>query len=650
MRFQIQIALLLLALPQWGGAQNLNPLSGRTPEVSQPGETFIGRLGRPYEAPHVSPLHLGNSQRLFDLIRAGQLYLSLDDAIALALENNLDIELERFLPAIADTDLLRSHGGGLLRGLSLLVNEPAPGIGGPNGPLLTNLTAGSTPSPLVNTNFSDIALISEQQNDLSVTGTIPLSNGPAVPQFDPIFSGLISGQHATTPENSALLAGSNWLVQNTVNANAGLNVGFSPGTQLTMTFDNSRYSTDASRYTYNPFVNSTLGFTITQPLLQGFGRRLNQRFIHIARNNQKVADSVFRQQVMDTVAGIARLYTDLVSLNEDVKVKEEALRLAERLYEDNRNQVDQGTQAPIEVTRANAAVAGSKQALITAQGLVRQQELVVLTALTRNGLDSAEVLRAHIIPTDTLNVPGQEPEQKLPALIAEALRNRPDLAGAGLQVESSQISLQGSLNAVKPQLDLVGTVQNGGMAGNLNPLAAPPIGGAALGSYGTALGQVFRNNYPTYGVGLQLTLPLRNRVAQADAIRDELQVRQAEVRRQQLEDQVRLEVADAEESLLQARAAYDAAVEARRLQEQSVSVEQQTFDVGLSTNLTVIQYQDYLAQARSTEVASKGAYMKAQIALNRATGSILDVNHVAIDDAKRGVVSRPPRPIPGSEK
>jgi outer membrane protein len=390
-----------------------------------------------------------------------------------------------------------------------------------------------------------------------------------------------------------------------------------------------------------------LGFTITQPLLQGFGISLNRRFIRIARNSQKVADLVFRQQVIDTISGIARLYTDLVSLNEDVKVKEEALRLSQRLYEDNRNQVEQGTQAPIEVTRANAAVAVSRQALITAQGLVRQQELIVKTALTRGGLANPQLLVAHIIPTDTLAVPGQETIQPLPDLIGAALRDRPDLAGAGIQVDNSEISLKGSLNALKPQLNLVGTLQNSGMAGDLNPLAGTPTGAVNVGGYGTALDQLFQRNYPSYGVGLQLILPLRNRVAQADAVRDELQVRQAQVRRQQLQDQVRLEVADAEESLRQARAAYEAAGEALRLQEQSVGVEQQTFTVGLSTNLTVIQYQNYLAQARSTEVASKGAYIKAKIALERATGATLESHHVAIDDAYRGSVTRPPNPLPG---
>lgn len=583
-------------------------------------------------------------------MRAGQLYLSLDDAIALALENNLDIELERFLPKIADTDLERAHGGGLLRGLSLLVNEPAPGIGGPNGPLLTTLTSGSTPSPIVNTNFSDVALISQQQNDLSVTGTIPMSNGPAIPQYDPILSGLVNAQHLTTPETSTLVSGSNWLAQNIVNANAGLNVGFSPGTQVGVIFDSSRYSTNAARYTYNPFVTSALGFTITQPLLQGFGTKLNKRYIRIARNSQKVADLVFQQQVMDTVSGIARLYTDLVSLNEDVKVKQEALRLAQRLYEDNKNQVEQGTQAPIEVTRANASVAASRQALIVAEGLVRQQELIVKTAITRRGLANPQVLEAHIVPTGTLSVPEQESVPPLPDLVGEALRNRPDLAGAGLQVENSEISLKGSLNALKPRLDLVGTVQNSGMAGDLNPLAGTPPGSVNPGGYGTVLGQLLRRDFPSYEVGLQLTLPLRNRVAQADAVRDELQVRQAQVRRQQLQDQVRLEVADAQESVRQARAAYEAAVESRKLQEQSVSVEQQTFSVGLATNLTVIQYENYLAQARSTEVASKGAYLKAKIALQRAIGTILDENHVAIDEAYRGSVTRPHGALPEAGK
>jgi outer membrane protein TolC len=233
-------------------------------------------------------------------------------------------------------------------------------------------------------------------------------------------------------------------------------------------------------------------------------------------------------------------------------------------------------------------------------------------------------------------------------LITKALRNRPDLAQAGIQVENSEINMKGSLNALRPELDVVGTMQNGGLSGNVSPVGAAlaPLAALYPGGYGTTLGQIFRNNFPTYSVGLQLALPVRNRVAQADAVRDELQVRQSQVRRQQFEDQVRLEVADAYVTMQQARAAYEAAVQSRILQEQSVRVELKTFEVGLATNYLVIQYQTYLAQARSTEVAAKGSYVKAKVALDRATATTLEVNQVSIQEAQNGRVSLPAARIP----
>jgi outer membrane protein len=624
MRYTWQAALLLMLIPAVGEAQ-------------------MTALIRPYEAKPVPAVNFQNSGRIFELMRGGQLYLSLADAITLALENNLDIELERYLPQIAQTDIQRAKGGGLLRGLSLLVNEPPPGIGGPSGPLLTTLTASSTPAAPVNTNFSDVALITQQQNDLAITGALPLSTGPAIPQYDPTISGSLNWAHESTPEYNPLITGSsNWLLSNDFNGNVGWTQGFSTGAQVSVTFDNTRLTSNAARYTYNPILNSSLAFTVTQPLLRGFGIELNRRYIRIAKNNVKIAELVFQQQAIDTVAGIARLYTDLVSLNEDVKVKRESLRLAERLYEDNKNKVDQGSLAPIELTRAQAQVAATRQALISAEGLVEQQELIVKTAITRGGLANPAIRVARIIATDTLADPGSEPARPVEELIAEALRNRPDLAQGGIQVKNSEIALKGSLNALRPELDVVGTVQNGGISGDVNPVAAAQTPGAALypGGYGTTLGQIFKNNFPTYAVGLQLTLPVRNRVAQVDAVRDQMQVRQTQIRRQQLEDQVRLEVADAYVALEQARASYDAAVQSRKLQEQSVEVEQLTFDVGVATNYLVIQYQTYLAQARSTEVAAKGAYAKAKVALDRATAATLEVNRVS-PEARDSRVSRP---------
>jgi outer membrane protein TolC len=246
-----------------------------------------------------------------------------------------------------------------------------------------------------------------------------------------------------------------------------------------------------------------------------------------------------------------------------------------------------------------------------------------------------------------VTIPDREPPVSLDELIAKAMRDRPDLAQAGIQVINSQISLKGSINNLRPELDVVGAVQNGGLSGDINEIAALTQGRPLFpGGYGTALGQIFKNNFPSYSVGVQLTLPIRNRVAQADAVRDELQVRQSEIRLQQLADQVRLDVADAFVNLQQARASYEAAVQSRVLQEQSVNVEMQTFEVGLATNYMVIQYQTLLAQARSTEVAAKAAYAKARISLERATAGTLEVNQLSIQEAQNGRVARAPSRLP----
>jgi outer membrane protein TolC len=626
------------------------PALDRSPRIYRPAsEGWTSRIFKPYEPRRVSPLNFQNSRRIFSLMRAGQLYLSLSDAIALALENNLDIQLERYVPGIARTEVERAEGGGFLRGLFLDVIEAPPGIGGPNGPLLTSLTAGSTPAPLVNSNFSDIALISQQQNDLSVFGfgLQPFSPGPLPPLYDPTISTLLNWEHASTPEFNTVVTGSNFLNTDTTTGNLGYVQGFSPGTQIGINFNNTRFTSNARTFTYNPVYNSSLALTVTQPLLRGFGRALNRRFIRIARQSQAIANLVFQQQVIDTVAGVARLYTDLVSLNEDVKVKEEQVRLAERLYQDNKNKVDEGTLAPIEMTRAQAQVAVSRQALISAQGLVQQQELVVKNYITSAGLMDSAIRESHVVVVDSVTVPEKDLAEPVQELFVEALRNRPDLYQAGIQIDNAKLYLKGSLNALRPQLDLVGFMQNNSLNGDLNPLV-PVVPGVplAVGGYGTTLEQIILRNHPTYGIGLQLSLPLRNRVAQADATRDELQLRQAEVRRKSLENQVRLEVANALVSMQAARAEYEASVQARILQEQSVDVEQQKFDVGLSTNYLVIQFQSFLAQARSTELSAKGAFAKARIALERALGRTLTVNHISIDEAYSGEVVRAPQYTP----
>ena len=301
--------------------------------------------------------------------------------------------------------------------------------------------------------------------------------------------------------------------------------------------------------------------------------------------------------------------------------------------------MDEGTQAPVELTRANAQVYSIRQDLIDSRGLLEEQEAIVKNVITRRTDNDPEVLNARIIPTDTIEVPGTDETRPLQDLVALAFANRPDLSQAGLQVQNSQISLQGSRNGLRPEVDLVGVAQNNGLAGQLNPLLPnmpPSIETPLLGGYGTALEQLATRKYPTYGIGLNITLPLRNRIAQADVTRDEILLRQSQVLEEQLRKQAQLEVEDAVIAMRRARASYDAAVQTEKLQQESLDVEQAKFDVGASTSFFIIQYESFLAQAKSTVVVAKSSYLKARAALERATGTILDDNHVSLSDAIRG--------------
>ncbi len=407
------------------------------------------------------------------------------------------------------------------------------------------------------------------------------------------------------------------------------------GTELSAGFDNSRYTSNSLQSAFSPYTSSSLGFTVTQPLLRGFGLAVNRRFIRISKNEQKIAGLLVQQQLIATVYGVVRLYTDLVALYEDVKVKEETLASAEKLYTDTKAEVDEGTQAPVELTRANAQVYTIRQDLIDSRGLLEEQEAIVKNVITRRTDNDPEVLNARIIPTDTIEVPGTDETRPLQDLVALAFANRPDLSQAGLQVQNSQISLQGSRNGLRPEVDLVGVAQNSGLAGQLNPLV-PPSETPLVGGYGTALEQLATRKYPTYGIGLNITLPLRNRIAQADVTRDEILLRQSQVLDEQLRKQAQLEVEDAVIAMRRARASYDAAVQTEKLQQESLDVEQAKFDVGASTSFFIIQYESFLAQAKSTVVVAKSSYLKARAALERATGTILDDNHVSLSDAIRG--------------
>jgi outer membrane protein len=602
-----------------------------------------------YEAKPAPAVSFDNSTRLGSLVKDNALYLSLDDAIALALENNLDIDLQRFGPEIASFDFARASAGSNLRGISLTVNEMPQGVGGPASPILNLPATGSPFSSSVPTNLSELTSIVSGQSSTLITGPTALSSGPAIPLFEPAFSTQLSWQHSTVLETTLGVSGFSTLASRSALGNFSLVKGFSSGAQFSIGFNTNSQHTNSMRNIYDPYTASSFSAHLVQPLLRGFGRTVNRRYIVIANNNQKISGLVFKQQVISTVAGVIRLYFDLVALQEDVQVKRQTLALVQKLYDDNKAKEEQGTLAPIELVRSQAQMASSRQDLANSEGFEQQQELVLKNVLSRRGSGDLLIHNVTIRPTTPIEVPAQEIVPQIQDLAATAAQKRPELEEGRLQLSNSEISLRGSRSALRPDLNLIVSAQNNGLAGDLNPLALtsnPAIDPALVGGFGTTLAQIFRRNYPSYGIGLQLNLPLHNQIAQSDYARDSIQYSQTQIRYQQLQNQVRLEVEAALTALRRSRSAYDAAVEARKLQEQSLQVEMEKYANGISTSFLVMQYQSFLAQARSTEVAAKGVYIKAKTALERAIGMTLENHNISVDEVLDEKVSRSPSTLP----
>lgn len=589
------------------------------------------RFTDPYRAPGVPAHRAEDTARLKRLIRDGRLDLSLDDAISLAIENNLDVAVQRYLPLFASSDVTRSQAGALLRGLQLSVREGPAGIGGPSSPVLTG--------SIDNTNSQ--ADVSLSLGQLGNVGTSSLASGPPVPSFDPLLNGQLSWTDRTSPQPSQASYGTDSLETHTGIANLGLLKGFSTGGQFAFSITNNRLNLNSNRLDLNPYTTASVGLTVTQPLLQGFGKAVSERYIRIALTNQKVADLAFRQQLVATVAGVLRLYYDLVSVRLDVEVKQQALKRAETLLENNRIQVEVGTLPPIEVSRAQAEVARSRQALTNSESLVLQQEVILKNYLSRRGTEDPEIRQARIQTLDRIQIPDREAPKDLERLAEQAFLNRPDYLQATLQIDNARTALNGARSALAPQLNLVGYVQNNALAGEMNTLAPEPAVYPQLtGGYGDLLSQLFRRRYPDYGVFLQLNIPLGNRQARADMFRDQAVVNQADLRLEQLRHQIRTEVEAAIIALDRARAASETARQNRILQDEALQAEQERYAVGASTSFFVIQYQRDLAQARSDEVIAESQYAKAKTALERATGMILDAHHIDFGEAYRGEMNR----------
>jgi len=573
-------------------------------------------------------------------LRDGKLYLSMNDAVALALENNLDIAISRYNLNIADTDVLRANAGANTLGVSLGLLQGTPGgnAGGLGG------TIGSGPG---GTSVSGTAGAGGGASGLVIS---TLGSGPQITSFDPVVTGSLQFDHNNILSSSTFAQPIT--IQNSTTADFSYLQGFKWGSNLQVGFNNTRSTTNSTFATLSPTLGSNFQARFTQHLLQGFGFAPNTRFIRIAKNNREISDVAFRLQIITTVDQIENIYWDLVYAYENVRVQNESLAFAQKTLSDTQKQVEIGTLAPIETVRAQSTVASDQQQLTLALTNLQLQQLLMKNALSRTLVDP-RLADAEVIPTSTMHLPDQEPVVPTQDLVNEALSRRGELAEARINLKNQEISIKSVRSSLLPSLDLYGYYGGSGLGGAQNAanLCPPPPQPQPFGcstnpvtpvSYGSTLNQLVNSTAPDKGVGLQLTIPLRNRVAQATQIRSELEYRQAQMRLQQLENQVRIEIRNAQFAVQQNRASVSSAQAAVDLGRQSLDAEQKKYALGASTTTLVLQNRSALAQAESTLVSAMAAYEKARLELDRATGLLLDHAGILLADAERGEVTQMP--------
>lgn len=580
-------------------------------------------LTRPYRSRSVPNVRLSNSSRLDSLIRSGNLYLTAQDAVALAIENNVDVEVQRYGPMLAREVLRRAESGGALRSVGL------PIAAGPQSVSLQGVSAGSTVSSL------------SAGSGVGSGGGIVTQLGPPIPSFDPTILAFANFQHATIPQSNTVLTGTTAFIQDTRTYQAQYSQTWSYGLTAQVTYFSQYTKVNSQFFALNPYTNGNIDLQLTQNLLQGFGRSVNQRNILVQRNNLRVTDLQFKQQLITTVSAVLNLYWDLVAFHEDVKARQQGLDTATQLLKDNKRQVEIGSLAEIEVTRAEAQLYASQQDLVVAQTNLLQQETVLKNALVRNGVAAAGLTDVHIIPLDHIQIPAKDEPVVLESLVDQATGNRVEIAQNRINLESNQVNLVGIKNSLKPGLQAFAQLTNNGLTGDLTAAGAMnPNIYSLVGGYSNLLEQLAHRHYPNYSAGVALNIPLRNRAAQSDYVTSQLEIRQNELNLRKNINQVRVDVQNAVIGLQQARARYEAAQRARELQQQTLDADQKKYALGATTAFQVVQDQRDLATAQSAEVQAMANYTHARIALDQALGRTLEVNNVSLVEATDGEVSR----------
>jgi outer membrane protein TolC len=620
-RFDILPAIIALVLtPAVAQAQVRTPAELQMPQSHDPLRAYLPE--------HVAEPVLTNSPRLDRLVHDGKLYLSLKDAIDLALENNLDLAIARYNLPIADTDLLRTRGGGTFRGVNTGVVQGTPGGGvGGFGTGAPGAGAGGTTSGAGGAGAGASGLV---QSTLGV--------GTPVASYDPTLTAIAGVEHLTLPQSSEVLYGVTSLQLNTAQVNVLYSQAFSSGTNISFQFNNSRQTTNSPEIFLSPALNSYYRFTFQQQLLAGFGFGPNLRYIHIAKNNKQISDIAFKDQVIATVTQIENIYWDLVSAYEQANVNEQSLNFANQTLGNARKQLQLESIPEMDVMKAEAEVSRRDQDLTVARTNLELQESLMKNALTKS-LDDPTLGEMPVVPTDRMLAANSETDTTEPLLdlIAKALRDRPELLESDVDLSNRQISRQAARNAVLPSLSLVGYYGGSGLAGVVTPGNSSTVSTDIAGSWQNA----FNNSSPDYFLGMNLNIPFRNRVAKADQYRSELEYRQASLRKEQLRKQIRIEVRNAQYALEQSRARVESARKTRDLADRTFEITKKEQDLGSGSNYQTMTAQRDLSVAELDLVTAMTIYQKARVELDRATAATLEHNGVLIQDAVTGTVTAP---------
>ena len=618
LKFAFLIVTILVTL-QASLAQTSQP---QTTDYSTNSKWFPKVLS-PYKQQGTQPPDLANSKTLSGMIREGKIELSLQQLAAMVIENNLNLAVDRYNNYFAQADLLRTKSGQAARGVD------SAGASIPDALFSAAIGAGIGSTGALNGGVSSVGAITGSARSVSVT-----PRGA----FDPAFLFNASWDRTTSPLNTLVVAGSPVVTTNTDFFEFGYEQAFPTGTSFSVDLANQRQSSNQQSLIFNPDVITRMSIGVVQQLTSGFGLAFNRRFETVARNNVEFVKQWYLQQVNTTLAQAEESYWNLVSAQEQVKATEQALQAAQRLYEDNKKQAEIGTLAPLDVVSAQSQVASTQRDLIVAQTNLQQQELTLKNFFTKQISD--QVGDARIVATDSLPTPQDSDILPLDQAEATAARNRPEVPEAQVNVRNSQVAVKATQNFLKPAFNVFGLFATAGLSGNQ---LIPVPGGVPIlvrGGLGQELNQFIGVKSPEYAIGFALTIPIKNRSAQADNARASLQERQSEISLQSTENQIGIEVRTASINLMQAKAVVAAAASAADFSRQTLEAEQKKQAAGLSTPYNIILDQRNLLEAQLAEVQARSSYANALVEMERSTGVLLDKSHINPEDAMRGRITQ----------